>query len=253
MAKYQSNLIILKKLQDEIDDAYENERKWVTVIDVEGNAEIFFKYQGTSVFSISEKEINPESLCRSVLKMAKYPRTLTINFLDLPYHDIFEPTYFPLDLLDPDWILNYDNLEKLRQLFLEEIPEEFSASKDFRICFLFRKDNVPQILHEKTRVLEICQPDEIAKIREEREAQLNPIKETKQEEEKNEITENKTKDKQALPSTKTPSITKTSTKVESKPKTGNIVKPTSSNKVPTQTQTKPKPTSSTINKSATKK
>ncbi len=58
----ESKLIILTSLDTEMKDSYDNKKRWTTVIDVEGNAEIFFKYQGTTLFSIVEKEMQPEML-----------------------------------------------------------------------------------------------------------------------------------------------------------------------------------------------
>jgi len=246
--QHESKLIVLKSLNNEIEDALKNDNKWVTVIDVEGNAEIFFKYQGTNYFSILEKEVAPENLCRSLLTMVKFPRTLTINYLDLPYVDIFNETYFPQNVLDVDWISNYKNIENLRQHFLEEFPEEVFPCKDFKMCFLFRKDNVPDILHEKTVVLEICPPSEIEERIAEREAKKkennqSQVEETKIEETKDDtkkITGEKTSSKSSV---KTPIVKATKTtpaKTTTATKTP-IISKTSQN----TTSAKPKVTTTT--------
>jgi len=176
---HESKLIILTALDVEMKDAIEKANKWPTVIDIEGSAEIFFKYQGTILFHIDEKEMQPENLCRTLLKIVAYPRTMTINFLDLPYQNIFNDDYFPVELLDPSWVQNYQNIEKLRQKFPEEFKDEIRPCKDFRLVFLFRKDNVPPILHEKTIVLEICKKEEIQERLAKREAEASKKEETK--------------------------------------------------------------------------
>lgn len=84
----ESTLILLTELQKEFEEASENRKQWLTIIDEEGNTEIFLKYQGTTIFSILEKEVAPENLCRTLLTMAKYRGTLTINYLNLPYQTV---------------------------------------------------------------------------------------------------------------------------------------------------------------------
>jgi hypothetical protein len=230
----ESKLIVLTKLDLEMKDAYDNGKKWSTVIDLEGNAEIFFKYQGTTLFSIAEKEMHPESLCQTLLKIIQYPRTMTVNFLDLPYQNIFNEEYFPIDILNPAWILDYKNLNKLRSKFPEEFKDEIWASKDFRIVFLFRKNNVPPVLFEKTHVIEICKPDELKDRLAEREEKKTE-QETKKEVKKVEPKE----EKKEAPQPKTKSNTKEPVK-----KTG----PTTQTKtIPTKTTTQAKTTTTKTN------
>jgi len=248
---HESKLIVLTSLNNEIEDALKNDtKKWVTVIDVEGNAEIFFKYQGTNFFSIQEKEVAPENLCRSLLKMVKFPSTLTINYLDLPYKDIFDEKYFPINVLNVDWISDYKNIEKLRQNFLEEFPEEIRPYKDFKMCFLFRKDNVPDILHEKTIVLEICSPDEIEEKQAEREAKRKENK--KEEVEEKKVEEAKTDVKnQSKDGSKNVTSSAKKTTVEKKTPTSTTKTPvTSATKTTTKktTITAPKTTTTTTSK-----
>jgi len=243
-----SKLIILKSLANEIDDALKTHNKWVSVIDVEGNAEVFFKYQGTSVFSILEKEVAPENLCRSILTMVKYPRTLTINYLDLPYNNIFDEKLFPEEVLDVAWVNKFENIEKLRQNFLQEFPEEIFPSPDFKMCFLFRKDNVPELLHKKTKVLEICAPSEIEELREQREEARKAREEAaaKLEEEKK-VEEPKVEAKKPVVGNKSASSAKTAgatvkttakVNVSTAPKTGVTSKTTSTPVKTTATVTK---------------
>jgi len=216
MSQAETKLIVLTNLHNEIEDALKNDKKWVSVIDPEGNAEIFFKYQGTSVFSILEKEIAPENLCRSLLTMVKYPRTLTVNYLDLPYNSIFHEQYFPEQILDVDWVMDWKNIEKLRQHFLQEFPEEIYPCQDFKMCFLFKKDNVPELLHKKTNVLEICPPSEIAERREQREAEKEARQaQAKQEEEEKKVEEPKVEPKKPVVGSKSSSTAKTSTTTSS--------------------------------------
>ena len=209
----ENKLIVLKSLANEIEDSYKTDKKWVSVIDPEGNAEIYFKYQGTSVFSILEKEVAPENLCRSLLTMVKYPRTLTINYLDLPYNTIFNEQYFPEEILDVKWVMDWKNIEKLRQNFLQEFPEEIYPCEDFKMCFLFKKDNVPELLHKKTNVLEIVPPSEIEERREKQEAEREARKaqEKPQEEERKSEEPAKTDAKKAVVGNKSSSTAKTST------------------------------------------
>lgn len=213
---YENKLIVLTDLNNEIEDSLKERKRWVTVVDVEGNAEIFFKYQGTSYFSILEKEVAPENLGRSLLTMVKYPRTLTINYLDLPYQNIFDEKYFPQELLDHEWISNYKNIEKIREHFLQEFPEEIFPCPDFKLCFLFRKDNVPEILHQRTDVLEICSPDEIEeKIAAQKERQeakkAAEVKEAKVEETKTDAKTSAEPAKKGTTASKTPTKTTATT------------------------------------------
>jgi hypothetical protein len=103
--------IVLTELDIQMKEAFDDKNKFVTVIDPEGKAEIFFKYQGTTLFSIAEKEMQPENLCKTFLKMIPHPRTLTINFLDLDYQHVFNKEYFPEEIVDPAWVQNFKNIE----------------------------------------------------------------------------------------------------------------------------------------------
>ena len=219
----ETKLILLTQLNTEIENAIKVENKWVTVIDEEERAEVFFKYQGTNIFSILEKEVQPENLCRSLLTMAKYPRTLTINYFDLPYKSIFDPKYFPEDVVDVDWVRKFDNIDSLRANFIQEFPEEVWTCQDFKICFLFKKNNVPDLFFEKTIVLEVCPPDQIKQRIEDRELANEASKKVIQEEKK--VEETKTDPKKSTAKA-TSSIKAGSTSTTKSPTTKIAAKPT---------------------------
>jgi hypothetical protein len=260
---YEPNLIILKSLADVMKKAYDDDKKWSTIIDPEGNAEIFFKYQGTTLFSMSEKEMQPESLGNSLLKVCAFPRTVTINFLDLPYKNVFDEKYFPTALLDPNWILDYKNINKLRENFPQEFTEEFWACKDFRIVFFFRKNNVPAELWEKTKVFEVLKPEEFDEAVAAQKARIAEREKSKKPEEKKvdvkdagKKTDSHTNsgDKKTTTSTSTskPTNTATKTTTTATKSTPTVSKPTTVTKTTTTTATKTSTATSNTTKTVKK-
>ena len=250
----ETKLILLTQLNTEIENAIEVENKWVTVIDEEERAQVFFKYQGTNIFSILEKEVAPENLCRSLLTMAKHPRTLTINYFDLAYKNIFDPKYFPEDVVDVNWVRKFENMEKLRANFIQEFPEEVWTCKDFKICFLFKKNNVPDLFFEKTVVLEVCPPDQIKERTEERklanEAKAKVVqKEKKVEETKTDSKKSTTKTASPVKAGNTNTVKSSTSKITAKPTTGVNSTPTkqSSAVKSSGTGTGTSPTKATVN------
>jgi hypothetical protein len=168
--------IQLKQIAEKLDEAI-GLNKFTTVIDNTGGAETFLKYRGSTEFALSEKDMTAEAIGEKFLKCHIYGTMWTIHFTDLPYKNIFDSKYFPEDVLNPQWGLKFENIDKLRANFGTKFPEMQANHKDFRIVFIFYKgENIPDNLWQKTNVIQVFSPEDYESAKTKREEALAAAK-----------------------------------------------------------------------------
>jgi hypothetical protein len=200
--------ILLKQIVDKFDEGIAS-NQFTTVIDNTGGAETFLKYRGSTEFALSEKEMTPEALGEKFLRSHIYGTMWTIHFTDLPYKNIFNSTYFPEDILSPQWGQKFENIDKYRASFGTKFPEMQISHKEFKMIFIFYKpDYIPDILWQKTKVIQVFKPEDYEEAQAKREEALAAAKKK--------VEETKVDSKETKPATKdttkaSTTATKTST------------------------------------------
>jgi len=167
---------------------FEEKRKWTTIIDTTGTAGIFFKYQGGTLHALEAEDFEPRLLGDRLLSVIKFGTTITFDFSLMPDRKLFDSKYFPVEVLHPDFLRKFENVDILRYNFPEKYTDLLVSHEEFRLVFYFTQNKVPDIFWEKTEVIEICKPEEIEQKLEEREAaktkSTNQKEESKKQEEK---------------------------------------------------------------------
>ena len=123
----------LFNLTGDMKKALNQEKKWTTIIDLQGKAEVVFKYYCTPIFHVFSQGTNPQQLCHKLLKSIQSVKPLVINFLHKPNDEIFDQKYFPLDILDPKWLADPKNLFKLKANFPGEFVENLCMHPKFML------------------------------------------------------------------------------------------------------------------------
>jgi len=150
----------LISLNEEAQNNLQTQKKWSTVIDPQGQADIYFKYFCNPVMTVGDQTPDPKQLCQKLLKTAPHPKLLAINYAGNGSQDIFDAQYFPQEVLDPQWISDKHNINQLRGNFAEEFSEEIEVSPKFGLVFVANKeDNIPAVIKKKTALIEVAAPE----------------------------------------------------------------------------------------------
>ena len=174
--KNSMKLINLKALHTIMEESWEKDHKFFTILDHTGQCEIFFKYQG-NILNVLEDHFNDsEKIGKLWLRTLKHPRVLTFNFEDIDYESPFHKEWFPTGAIDSANYNDWRYFEPYRMKF-PEFDDILIPNKEYYLVFLFRKNNIPSEFFDKTIVLEVVKDDEYAKIIEEQKNKKEEIKE----------------------------------------------------------------------------
>jgi len=156
----------IKQLPDAIDEAIYAKEKWPLILDLDGNASRFLKYQrGSYLLGFNPGDMEKSHLRKLLVGAIEHGSNFTIKYNSIESAEQltqnFAEGFFPREILKKYSILD----EKCWTTLLrpeegEKQPHEFMPNDGFCLILLTEDKNFPEEMHEFFEVIQLGGDDE---------------------------------------------------------------------------------------------